>query len=165
MRRKDREISAVKEIETIISDCDVCRVAFASGNVPYLVTMNFGYVGGDAPVLYFHCAPEGKKIDMIASNNYVCFEMDTDHEIYKGEKGCDWGMNFSSVVGYGNISIIKDEPEKISGLKHIMKQYGGSGSCSFDEKVLARTIVLRLDIAEMTAKKYTSRPSDTILAD
>lgn len=153
MRRKDREISEIKEIETIITGCDVCRVAFASGNNPYLVTMNFGYVGGKAPVLYFHCACVGKKIEMINKNNFVCFEMDTDHVIYKGEKGCDWGMNFSSVVGYGNIFIIKDEAEKISGLTHIMNQYGGSGTYSFDEKVLARTTVLKLVISEMTAKK------------
>jgi nitroimidazol reductase NimA-like FMN-containing flavoprotein (pyridoxamine 5'-phosphate oxidase superfamily) len=153
MRRKDREISESKEIETIISRCDVCRVAFASGNVPYIVTMNFGYRGGDVPVLYFHCAPEGRKIEMINKNNYVCFEMDTDHEIFKGEKGCDWGMNFSSVVGYGNLFIIKDKHEKIAGLNHIMNQYGGSGTYSFDEKVLAKTTVLRLDITAMTAKR------------
>ena len=153
MRRKDREISDMKEIELIIAGCDVCRVAFASGNAPYIVTMNFGYVGGIAPVLYFHCAPVGKKIEMIAKNNFVCFEMDTDHVIYKGEKGCDWGMNFSSVVGFGNIFIIKEENEKIEGLSHIMNQYGGSGTYSFDEKVLERTVVLKLVISEMTAKR------------
>jgi nitroimidazol reductase NimA-like FMN-containing flavoprotein (pyridoxamine 5'-phosphate oxidase superfamily) len=153
MRRKDREISDIKEIETIIAGCDACRVAFASANIPYIVTMNFGYAGGKAPLLYFHCAPLGKKIEMIATNNYVCFEMDTDHAIFKGEKGCDWGMNFSSVVGYGNIFIIKDETEKIEGLSHIMNQYSGSGTYSFEEKVLARTTVLRLEITEMTAKR------------
>jgi uncharacterized protein len=153
MRRKDREISDIKEIETIIAGCDVCSVALTSRNVPYLVTMNFGYVGGDAPVLYFHCAPEGRKIEMISKNNYVCFGMDTDHIMYKGEKGCDWGMNYSSVVGYGNIFIVKDEAEKISGLTHIMNQYGGSGCYSFDEKILSRTTVLRLEITEMTAKR------------
>ena len=153
MRRKDREISGIKEIEKIIADCDSCSVAFASENIPYLVTMNFGYVNGDPPVLYFHCAPQGRKIEMISKNSYVCFGMDTDHAIYKGEKGCDWGMNFSSVLGFGNIFIINDEAEKFSGLTHIMNQYGGSGTYTFEEKVLARTIVLRLEISEMTAKR------------
>ena len=153
MRRKDREITDILDIEAIISGCDVCRIAIANDNIPYIVTMNFGYVGGGNPHLYFHCASEGKKLDMIKRNNYVCFEMDTDHIIYKGEKGCDWGMRFSSIVGYGRIIFVDDETEKNTGLGHIMNQYGGQGVYSFDEKVLARTLILRLDISEISGKR------------
>ncbi|MBA4322006.1 MAG: hypothetical protein C0408_04240 [Odoribacter sp.] len=153
MRRNDSELAKIVDIESIISGSDVCRVAIANDNTPYIVTMNFGYVGGDKPHLFFHCAPEGRKLDMIRSNNYVCFEMDTDHAVYKGEKGCDWGMKYSSVVGYGRITIVNDVAEKIAGLGHIMGHYGGSGHYSFDENVLMRTTVLRLDISEMTGKR------------
>ena len=63
---------------------------------------------------------------MIRKNNYVCFEMDTDHQILTaGEKGCDWGMKYRSVVGYGNISIITEKNAKTAGLNCIMKHYGG----------------------------------------
>jgi uncharacterized protein len=153
MRKKEREITVMSEIESIIKAADVCRIAIANDNTPYIVTMNFGYNGGDNPCLYFHCANEGRKLDMIRQNNYVCFEMDTDHAIYKGEKGCDWGMKFSSVVGYGKIFRVEGVAEKINGLGLIMDHYGGSGRYSFDEQVLARTAVLRLDISEMTGKR------------
>jgi uncharacterized protein len=153
MRRKDREITDISELEAIISGCDVCRIAIANDNIPYIVTMNFGYVGGENPHLYFHCAPEGKKLEMIKRNNYVCFGMDTDHIIYRGEKGCDWGMRFRSIVGYGRISFVDDETEKNTGLRHIMNHYGGSGDYIFDEKVLAGTLILRLDISEMSGKR------------
>lgn len=134
MRRKDREIADILDIEAVISRCDVCRIAIANDNIPYIVTMNFGYVGSEKPHLYFHCAPEGKKLDMIKKNNYVCFEMDTDHIIFKGEKGCDWGMRFSSIVGYGRIIFVDEETEKHTGLGNIMNHYGGSGIDSFDEE-------------------------------
>jgi nitroimidazol reductase NimA-like FMN-containing flavoprotein (pyridoxamine 5'-phosphate oxidase superfamily) len=153
MRRDDREITDLPAIEKIISDSDVCRIAMADGNTPYIVTMNFGYTGGEKPCLHFHCAPEGRKLEMIRKNNYVCFEMDCDHNIFTGEKGCDWGMNYNSVVGYGNIFIVQDQIEKKAGLTHIMNHYGGSGDYSFDEKVLDRTMVLRLEICEMTGKR------------
>lgn len=153
MRRNEREVANKDEIESIISHSDVCRVAITNENTPYIVTMNFGYTGGKNPCLYFHCANEGRKLDMIRRNNYVCFEMDTDHIIYKGEKGCDWGMKYSSVVGYGKIFFVEDYAEKIAGIGHIMDHYGSSGFYSFDEKVLAQTTVLRLDISEMTGKK------------
>jgi uncharacterized protein len=153
MRKKDKELTEISEIESIISVTDVCRIAFANDNTPYIVTMNFGYVGGKNSCLFFHCANEGRKLEMIRRNNYVCFEIDTDHEMYKGEMGCDWGMKYRSVVGYGKIFIVQDADEKIVGLEHIMNHYGGSGIYSFDEKKLAKTTVLRLDISEISGKK------------
>jgi uncharacterized protein len=153
MRKKEREIKDLSEIEAVISDSDVCRVAFADGNIPYIVTMNFGYRKGKNSCLFFHCAPEGRKLDMLRKNNFVCFEMDTSHNLYRNDKACDWGMNFRSVIGYGRISIVEDEDERISGLSKIMEHYGGSGVFNFDQAVLKRTTILRLDIVEMTGKK------------
>jgi nitroimidazol reductase NimA-like FMN-containing flavoprotein (pyridoxamine 5'-phosphate oxidase superfamily) len=153
MRRADREISAISELEAIIERADVCRIAIANDNFPYIVTMNFGYTTDPMPSIYFHCAREGKKLDMIARNNHVCFEMDTDHNVYSGQRGCDWGMNYSSVVGYGNIFTVKDKTEKTSGLNCIMKHYGGPGDYIYNEKVFENTTVLRLEITELSGKR------------
>jgi uncharacterized protein len=153
MRRKDRQIKEVLDLESIISRCDVCRVAMAENNLPYIVTMNFGYLGGDRPCFYFHCASEGRKIEMIRKNNFVCFELDTDHEIYEGPDGCDWGMKFSSIIGYGRISVVEEREARISGLDSIMSHYSGRKDFSYDEGVLGNTTILRLDIEEMTGKR------------
>jgi nitroimidazol reductase NimA-like FMN-containing flavoprotein (pyridoxamine 5'-phosphate oxidase superfamily) len=153
MRRKEKEITDWEIIESIISRADVCRIAFADLNVPYIVTMNFGYDGNDKPVLYFHCAPEGRKIDMIMKNNNVCFEMDTDHELYKGATGCDWGMKYRSVVGYGSIYIVDDEKERERGLDLIMIHYGGGNATDYFPDSLKKTTILRLEILSMTAKQ------------
>jgi nitroimidazol reductase NimA-like FMN-containing flavoprotein (pyridoxamine 5'-phosphate oxidase superfamily) len=152
MRRKDRQINDTRDLEQIIHESDVCRIAFANGNVPYIVTMNFGYEGGRRPCFYFHCAGEGRKLEMIRKNDYVCFALDTGHELYSGENGCDWGMKFRSVVGYGNMSVVTDNVERISGLNSIMSHYAGTGNYKFDESILNNTTILRLDIEEMTAK-------------
>ena len=153
MRRKDREITERAIIEEIISNSDVCRIAMADNNVPYIVSLNFGYTGGDKPCFWFHCAPEGRKQLMLEKNNYVCFELDTDHKLYPGEEACDWGMNFSSVVGYGKVYIVKELEEKIKGLRQIMLKYSGSKEFKFNEKVLERTKVLMLEVDEMTGKR------------
>lgn len=153
MRREDREVKDNNDMELIISHSDVCRIAFSDNNIPYIVTMNFGYIGGDNPCLYFHCAPEGRKIDLIGKNNFVCFEMDTDHKLYKGENGCDWGMKYSSIVGYGRISIISGNHEKKKGLDSIMAHYSDRSDFTYNEKIMTRTTVLRLDIEEMKGKK------------
>jgi nitroimidazol reductase NimA-like FMN-containing flavoprotein (pyridoxamine 5'-phosphate oxidase superfamily) len=95
---------------------------------------------------------------MIRKNKFVCFEMDIDHKIYvrpgkDGRKGCNWGMKYRSVVGYGNISIITETEAKKTGLDFIMRHYGDENEYVYDEKVRANTTVLRLDITEITGKK------------
>lgn len=153
MRRADREITDIKEIELIISKSDVCRVAFADNGYPYIVTMNFGYSAKDYKKLYFHCAPEGKKLEMISRNNYVCFSMDTDHRIVEGNEACDFTMNYSSVVGYGTMKIIEDAEEKIEAFRCIMSQYKPDKSFEFNNKLFAKTIILKCEIDEMTGKR------------
>jgi uncharacterized protein len=153
MRRKDREIQEVSILESIISKADVCRIALADNNMPYIVTLNFGYIGGDHPCFYFHCAKVGKKLEMLKKNNFVCFELDTDHELYDGENGCDWGMKFSSIVGYGKIIQIEDRESRIRGLDCIMSHYSDREKFSYDQKVLENTMILRLDIDQMTGKR------------
>lgn len=42
-------------------------------NIPYIVPLNFEY---QENVFYMHCAKEGRKLEMIKENPFVCFEMD-----------------------------------------------------------------------------------------
>lgn len=153
MRRRDREISDNLELEKIISKADVCRIALANDNLPYIVTMNYGYINYPQKTFFFHCANEGKKIDMLRKNNHVCFEIDIDHEIVKGKKGCDWGSKFTSIVGYGNIDILTEKVEKIAGLDRIMSHYGGEREYEYNDNVVEQTTILRLRVTEMTGKR------------
>ena len=153
MRRKDRELTDIRTIESIIERSDVCRLAFSDNDIPYIVTLNFGYSVGDKSLIYFHCANSGRKMDMLRKNNYVCFEMDTDHRISGGDRGCDWGMEYSSIVGYGYIYIVADESERLRGLNLIMRHYGGENHSGYDPGVLKETTILRLEIISLTAKR------------
>jgi uncharacterized protein len=153
MRRNERRITDLREIESVISHADVCRIALADNNIPYIVTMNFGYKGGLVPTIFFHCADEGRKLEMIRKNNYVCFEMDTDHQLINGIEACDWGMKYSSVVGYGNITIITDEALKKEGFDIIMNHNAGNGKFKYDRDILRRATILQLTISEVSGKK------------
>ncbi|MGB8492554.1 MAG: pyridoxamine 5'-phosphate oxidase family protein [Bacteroidales bacterium] len=153
MRRKDRELSAPEEIESIISEADVCRIALADEGTPYIVTMNFGYSGNEGGQIWFHCANEGRKINMIRRNSRVCFEFDTGHELISGTNACDFGMNYKSVVGWGIINIVTDPGEKIKGLNHIMSHYAGNREFTYNAGTVEEVTVLRLDIFEMTGKQ------------
>jgi len=152
LRRHDRQIKEKSEIDAVILRCDVCRIAFADNNTPYIVTMNFGYLP-EQQRFYFHSACEGRKISLIEKNNYVCFEMDTDHELVEAENGCDWGMRYSGIVGYGRLNIVNDNAEKKAGLDAIMSHYSNRNDFIYNESVMANVKVLRLDIEEITGKR------------
>jgi len=152
MRRKEREIKDIDGLELVIQKSDVCRIALFDKETPYIVTMNFGYIRANPSKIYFHCAHEGKKIDLIKSNNNACFQMDTDHQIITADKACHFGMGYKSVVGKGKIHIIKDEKEKLDGLKVIMKHYTGREDYIFDERTVKNTAVLMLEIDHLSGK-------------
>jgi nitroimidazol reductase NimA-like FMN-containing flavoprotein (pyridoxamine 5'-phosphate oxidase superfamily) len=153
MRKKDREIKDTKELEEILQRSDVCRIAFAVDGIPYIVTMNFGYIWNDRLTLYFHCAKEGKKLELMKQNNMVCFEMDTDHEIAEAAIACDWGMKYRSIVGLGLLESVTEEDEKKKGLDSIMDHYGFDGKKEYNEKALNLTEVLKLTVTQFTGKK------------
>lgn len=152
MRRKDRNVNNLAEIESIIQKADVCRIALTDNNLPYIVTLNFGYKKGNPSAFYFHCANEGRKIDMIEKNNIACFQMDVEHELITAKKACGFTMNFKSIVGYGKIVKVTSKEEKIEGLNYIMKQYTGKDKFEYEDKMLDKTTILKLEIDEITGK-------------
>jgi nitroimidazol reductase NimA-like FMN-containing flavoprotein (pyridoxamine 5'-phosphate oxidase superfamily) len=148
MRRNEKEIKDRKDIDDIIKRCRVCRLAICDGGQPYVVPLNFGY---DGRSLYFHTAPEGRKIDIIKRNNRVGFEFDILHDIVTAEQACKWGAKYESVMGSGTAEIVDDLEAKKEALQLIMRQYG-NGTWDFKEEILKKTLVLRVRILEISGK-------------
>jgi nitroimidazol reductase NimA-like FMN-containing flavoprotein (pyridoxamine 5'-phosphate oxidase superfamily) len=120
------------------------------------VTLNYGFSwDADRPILYFHCANAGRKLEILKRNRRACFGIDIDHGIVGGTKGCDWGMKYRSVVGYGDLEIIEDSGEREKGLRLLMEQYSGSRDFGFETNALAATTVLRIRADKITGKKNT----------
>ena len=153
MRRRDREITDIKELELIIGRAEVCHIALCDGESPYLVSLNFGYTNASKQKLYFHCAKQGRKIDIIKNNNKAYFQIDTDHKLVVAEDACDFSMKYSSVAGSGKIFLVDTEEERQRGLNILMKQYSGRDDYSFKPALMKNTLILRLDIETITGKQ------------
>lgn len=148
MRRKDKEIADRAEMESIIRESTICRLALADNEQPYIVPLSFGYKDNS---LYFHSAAEGKKIDILRKNQNVCFEFDAGSEIKTGKAACEWGMKYRSVIGFGNASFLEDPDSKQAALDIIMQQYSDK-SFAYSEKILKKTLVIKVEITHMTGK-------------
>ena len=149
MRRKEREVKDKTEIERIIQKALVCRVALADGDSPYVVPVCFGFKDG---AIYFHSTPEGKKIEILRKNNKVCFEMDIDTKVIEGEKGCEWGIQYASVIGYGIASFVEDLEEKKHALRVLLRHYSDK-TYEFPEPSLDKVTIVKIRVESMTGKK------------
>lgn len=154
MRRKDREVTDFSKITEIISSCDCCRLGFVDGDEAYIVPMNFGYEIKDEQIyLYFHCAKEGRKIDLLPKQNKVSFEMDTKHRLEGGPLGCDYTCFYQSVMGTGKLEIVEGD-EKTFGLKKIMEHYTGRTEWDFDNKYFNAVYILKLTVKALSCKEH-----------
>ena len=83
LRRKDREIADPAVMRKILKSADCVTVALCMNNEPYLVSVSHGYDEA-RNCIYFHCAPEGKKIEYMKANNKVWGQAVINYHV-KGE--------------------------------------------------------------------------------
>lgn len=149
MRKKNKEITDTKLIEAIIQRCQVCRLGLSDNGIPYVVPVCFGY--RDRTV-FIHCAPEGRKIDIIKRNDRVCVEFDGDYALIQGDKACAWSMRYRSVIAWGKASLIENPQEKRQALDVIMAHYS-VGSFEYPDQKLAITAIIAVTIEKVTGKQ------------
>ena len=109
MTKRERQVTDEKQILHILDTAKVLHLGLAVNDEPYVVPMNYGYTMEDGKlVLYLHSAVRGKKLDMIRANPRVFFELDCDLAPFEGQKPCQYGLVYSSVMGRGTASILED---------------------------------------------------------
>ena len=152
MTKREFQVTDPQQIQAILDTAKVLHLGLCVDNEPYVVPMNYGYimVGGKL-VLYLHCATQGKKLDMIRANPRVFFELDCDRMPFEGEKPCQYGLVYSSVMGRGTARILEDTEEKIRAMTLLMKTQTGK-DFDFTDRLVSIVSVIRIDVAEYTAK-------------
>jgi len=74
MRRRQSEITDPQEIGRILSAATIGRLAtLGADGYPYITPVNYVFTND---CIYFHCALKGEKLDNIAREDRVCFEVD-----------------------------------------------------------------------------------------
>lgn len=153
MRRVEREITDIAQIERILSQEQVCRLALMDEEYPYIIPMIFGYdLDGDRLELYFHTAAKGRKLDIIKANNRAAFEIDRLLGIQAGDTACSYTAHYECITGTGTIDIINGI-DKITGLNRITHKYINSPTeGKFSEQMLNNVVILKLTADEFSCK-------------
>lgn len=156
MRRKDREIKDFSTILEIFDRLEYGHLSLCDGGKPYGVTLNFGHEVKDGTLLlYFHAAPEGRKLDCLRRNSAAYFFAETDTEFHEGEKNGRkyWTMFYSSVAAEGIVEEVDDLKEKFHALKLLMKHFIGDQPLEVPEEIVRHTAILKMTVSSVTGKQ------------
>lgn len=150
MRKTEREVKDFDEKISILDRCEVIRVGLIDDPYPYVVPLSYGYEVVDGKVsLFFHCAPVGRKVELIEKNPHVCVECDMS-KLFRGEErgiSCD----FESLICDGTVTEVHSE-EALKGLRLIM-EHCGYGNRKITEAMLERLKVYRIDLVDISGKR------------
>ena len=153
MRRKDREITRIEDILSIVDRAKVLRLGLFDDNFPYIVPLHFGYEYAEGKLIfYMHSAKEGHKLDLIKRNQNVCIELDCDTELISGgDIPCSYSSSFASLIGRGLAEIVDDEQEKVRGLYLLMKNQTGR-EFEITPQMASAVAVIKVVVCDFSAK-------------
>jgi uncharacterized protein len=152
MRRKDRQVTSLESIKSIIEKCKVCHIAMVDNGAPYVVPMNFGYLfENNRLTLVFHSALDGRKIEILKTNPTVCFEMAIEGRLGLFENPCNSGYYYKSVIGFGEVEFINNIDQKCQALTILMKHQSGR-DLIFTPEQAAGVVVFKITSTDYTGK-------------
>lgn len=118
---------------------------------PYITPLNYVVWGGK---IYFHCARQGRKLDNIAANDKVCFEVSRTEKYYFSERPCSCGTRYVSVLVFGTAGLVNDEAVKIRVLTLLTEKYTGARSVQpIDAAMAAGCCVVEITAEEISGKR------------
>lgn len=156
MTKRENQIIDKKDIEHILDTCKYLHLGASADDVPYVVTLNYGYQWDEADghlVLFLHTSNKAHLLEVIEKNANAAFSMECNVKPFFGPMPCRNGMAYESIMGAGKIKVLETLEDRIHGLESIMKVQTGEGEYNFDERMVSIVKVLRVDVKTMTAKK------------
>ncbi|WP_294467129.1 pyridoxamine 5'-phosphate oxidase family protein [uncultured Anaerofustis sp.] len=148
MRRKDREMNEDFAF-SVLDKAPFVTLSMVNEDKPYSVPVS---IARDNDILYFHCALEGTKIDILNKNNNVTLTAVSKCK----PRPIDFTLEYESAVVNGKAFSVTDEKEKIYALKLICEKYALSNMDNFENAInrsLHRTNIIKIEIDDIYGKR------------
>jgi hypothetical protein len=107
------------EIEALIREEQICRIAFRGEKTPYLIPFQYVVMNGR---MYFHFTDYGRKMSLLRRSELVCVEI---------ERFTPDMSQYRFVVITGSLEIVKDQTERTEAIKAIVETGTRSLSANF----------------------------------
>ena len=152
LRRRDKEITNDGEIKGILREARHMTIAMSLSDEPYLATLSHGF-DGDRNCIYFHCAREGKKVEILSANPRVWGQALVDKGYQQGN--CD--HLYRTAQFRGRVTFVNDTGEKEHALSMMIRHLDEDPERIIREQItthsMDRILIGRIDIDYLSGKK------------
>ena len=150
MRRSRQALSAQESVEVLQRGKSGVLALAGAGDYPYAVPLSYVFDGGR---IYFHCAREGHKLDVIRKNGRASFCV-IDQDQVVPEK---YTTRFRSVIAFGRIRVMEDEAEKRAAIEKLAVKYAPMDTPDRRDREITESwqalCMLEMEIDCMTGKE------------
>ena len=150
MRKQSREMDSAWALE-VMRKAPYITVGFVRHDgSAYGVPLSLATTDGGA-TWYFHCAPEGEKLDAIRVNPRVCLSAVSKCQPTVGPLDGSFTLQYKSAVAFGSAELVEEREEKIEALRAISERFLPKHMDAFDDAIarsLERTAVVRITLTE-----------------
>jgi uncharacterized protein len=144
----------------ILDEGFICHVGFVADGQPFVIPTGYGRVGDN---LYIHGSTASRMLRNLDEGVAVCVTVTLLDGLVLARSIFNHSMNYRSVVVLGIAVAVKDPEEKLAALRqlseHILPGRWVESRLP-NEKEIKATLVMRLPIAEFSAKVRQGDPID-----
>jgi len=144
----------------ILDEGFLCHVGFVVDGQPFVIPTSYGRRGN---TLYIHGSAASRMLRQMKDGVAVCITVTLLDGLVLARSVFNHSMNYRSVVVLGKATLVDDPEEKLTALhalsEHILRGRWDDARPPHDQELKA-TSVLRVPIAEFSAKVRTGPPID-----
>lgn len=148
IRRQDRLLEQEAAVKLLrIGEYGVLSLCGADG--AYGVPLSYAWDTEEA--IYFHCAPEGEKLEHIKHNPNVSFAIVGHTHVLSAK----FTTEYESLILKGVVEVVENEAERMAALELILDKYSPEDKAvgmKYAEKSFNKTTILRLTIQTVSGK-------------
>ncbi len=159
-RLPDRARYDRASLDAILDEGLVCHVGFVANDRPFVIPTTYGRVGDD---LYVHGSPASRMLRTLSGGVDVCITVTLIDGLVLARSAFHHSINYRSAVLVGRAFAVEGLEEKRAALDafvdHVVPGRTADSRPPSDQELRA-TLVLRLPIAEASAKVRSGGPID-----
>jgi nitroimidazol reductase NimA-like FMN-containing flavoprotein (pyridoxamine 5'-phosphate oxidase superfamily) len=160
VREPQRGVYDREMIYKILDDGLVCHVGFSADGQPFVIPTLYARIG-DA--VYFHGSAASRMLRGASEGANVCLTVTLTDGIVLARSVFNHSMNYRSVVALGKATLVDAPQEKLDALHGFTEKIlpgRWTDARHPNEKELKSTSILRLPLAEASAKVRVGPPED-----
>lgn len=143
MRRTEREMLDREFMHQVLRDASEIYVAMNAEGAPYVLPLNFVF---HDDCIFFHCAREGRKWDLLKADPRVAFTAAVDIQVEKTT------TRYRSVCGTGKAEFVEDPDRTNAVLKAFAARFKAPCVFPVSEQKFAITGMVCIHIVSLTGK-------------